>query len=302
MPATSAPPAGRRQLVDPRNAYPRPPFPEQAQQLPGTDRALDPAPDHGESTYRGSGRLEGLATIVTGADSGIGRAVALAFAREGADVVVAYLSEHPDAAATIRLVEEAGRRAVRFAGDLRDEATCLRLVELAQQELGGVDVLVNNAAFQRRRERIEDIPTAEWDETLQANLSSMFWLCRAAVPGMRPGASIINTASIQAVHPSANLLAYATTKGGIVTFSKALAAQLAERGIRVNVVAPGPVWTPLVIATTPAERNATFGGDTPLGRPAQPAELAPAFVYLASPESGYVTGQVLAVTGGEPFV
>ena len=302
MPATSEPPAGRRQLVDPRNAYPRPPFPEQAQQLPGTDRALDPAPDHGESTYRGSGRLEGLATIVTGADSGIGRAVALAFAREGADVVVAYLSEHPDAAATIRLVEEAGRRAVRFAGDLRDEATCLRLVELAQQELGGVDVLVNNAAFQRRRERIEDIPTAEWDETLQANLSSMFWLCRAAVPGMRPGASIINTASIQAVHPSANLLAYATTKGGIVTFSKALAAQLAERGIRVNGVAPGPVWTPLVIATTPAERNATFGGDTPLGRPAQPAELAPAFVYLASPESGYVTGQVLAVTGGEPFV
>jgi NAD(P)-dependent dehydrogenase (short-subunit alcohol dehydrogenase family) len=163
-------------------------------------------------------------------------------------------------------------------------------------------VLVNNAAFQKRRERIEDIPTEEWDETLQTNLSSMFWLCRAAVPGMRPGASIINTASIQAVHPSANLLAYATTKGGIVTFSKTLAAQLAERGIRMNVVAPGPVWTPLVVATTSPEKNATFGGDTPLGRPAQPAELAPAFVYLASPESGYVSGQVLAVTGGEPFV
>jgi NAD(P)-dependent dehydrogenase (short-subunit alcohol dehydrogenase family) len=289
-------------LVDPRSAYPRPPFPEQAQRLPGTDLALDPAPDHGESTYRGSGRLDGLATIVTGADSGIGKAVALAFAREGADVVVAYLSEHPDAAGTVRMVEEAGRRAVPFAGDLRDEATCRRLVDTARRELGGIDVLVNNAAFQRRRDRIEDIPTEEWDETLQTNLSSMFWLCREAVPGMRPGASIINTASIQAVHPSANLLAYATTKGGIVTFSKALSAQLAERGIRVNVVAPGPVWTPLVIATTPPEANAKFGADTPLGRPAQPAELAPAFVYLASPESGYVTGQVLAVTGGEPFV
>ena len=174
-----------------------------------------------KSTYRGSGRLEGLATVVTGADSGIGKAVALAFAREGADVVVAYLSEHPDAAGTVRLVEDAGRRAVPFAGDLRDEATCQRLVDLARRELGGVDVLVNNAAFQRRRDRIEDIPTEEWNETLQTNLSAMFWLCRATVPDMRPGASIINTASIQAVHPSANLLAYATTKGGIVTFSKA---------------------------------------------------------------------------------
>ncbi len=288
--------------MDPRTAYPRPPFPEQAQQLPGSDLALDPDPDHGEMTYRGSGRLAGLATVVTGADSGIGKAVALAFAREGADVVVAYLSEEADAAGTVRLVEDAGRRAVPFAGDLRDEATCQRLVDLARRELGGVDVLVNNAAFQRRRDRIEDIPTEEWNETLQANLSSMFWLCRGTVPGMRPGASIINTASIQAVHPSANLLAYATTKGGIVTFSKALAAQLAERGIRVNVVAPGPVWTPLVVATTPPDANAMFGDDTPLGRPAQPAELAPAFVYLASSESGYVTGQVLAVTGGEPFV
>jgi NAD(P)-dependent dehydrogenase (short-subunit alcohol dehydrogenase family) len=288
--------------VDPRRAYPRPPFPEQAQQLPGTDLVLDPAPDHGEATYRGSGRLEGLVTVVTGADSGIGKATALAFAREGADVVVAYLCEDEEAAGTLRLVEDAGRRAIPFAGDLRDEATCRELVELARRELGGVDVLVNNAAFQRRRDRIEDTPTEEWNETIETNLSAMFWLCRAAVPGMRPGASIINTASIQAVHPSANLLAYATTKGGIVTFSKALAAQLAERGIRVNVVAPGPVWTPLVVATTPPRANANFGGDTPLGRPAQPAEIAPAFVYLASPESGYVTGQVLAVTGGEPFV
>jgi NAD(P)-dependent dehydrogenase (short-subunit alcohol dehydrogenase family) len=289
-------------LVDPREAYPRPPFPEQRQQPPGSDLVLDPAPDHGEATYEGRGRLAGYATIVTGADSGIGKAVALAFAREGADVVVSYLQEDEDAANTLGIVQDAGRRAIPFEGDLRDEATCRRLIRLAQEELGGIDVLVNNAAFQRRRDRIEDIPTEEWNATLEANLSSMFWLCREAAPLMRPGASIINTASIQAVHPSANLLAYATTKGGIVTFSKALSAELIERGIRVNVVAPGPVWTPLVVSTTPADANAQFGADSPMGRPAQPAELAPAFVYLASPESGYVTGQVLAVTGGEPFV
>ena len=289
-------------LVDPREAYPRPPFPEQRQQPPGSDLVLDPAPDHGEATYEGRGRLAGYATIVTGADSGIGKAVALAFAREGADVVVSYLQEDEDAANTLGIVQDAGRRAIPFEGDLRDEATCRRLIRLAQEELGGIDVLVNNAAFQRRRDRIEDIPTDEWNATLEANLSSMFWLCREAAPLMRPGASIINTASIQAVHPSANLLAYATTKGGIVTFSKALSAELIERGIRVNVVAPGPVWTPLVVSTTPADANAKFGADSPMGRPAQPAELAPAFVYLASPESGYVTGQVLAVTGGEPFV
>lgn len=294
-------PTGAR-LVDPRDAYPRPPFPKQSQQPPGADPVLDPLPDHGEESYAGSGRLEGYATVVTGADSGIGKAVAIAFAREGADVIVSYLEEDEDAASTLGLVHDAGRRAIPFEGDLRDETTCRRLIALAHEELGGVDVLVNNAAFQRRREKIEDVPTDEWNATLEANLSAMFWLCREAVPLMRPGASIINTASIQAVHPSANLLAYATTKGGIVTFSKALSAELAGRGIRVNVVAPGPVWTPLVISTTPADANATFGQDAPLGRPAQPAELAPAFVYLASPASGYVTGQVLAVTGGEPFV
>ena len=288
-------------LVDPREAYPRPPFPEQRQRPPGSDLVLDPAPDHGEATYEGRGRLAGYATIVTGADSGIGKAVALAFAREGADVVVSYLQEDEDAADTLGIVQEAGRRAIPFEGDLRDEATCRRLIRLAQEELGGIDVLVNNAAFQRRRERIEDIPTDEWNATLEANLSSMFWLCREAAPLMRPGASIINTASIQAVHPSANLLAYATTKGGIVTFSKALSAECIGKGIRVNVVAPGPVWTPLVVATSDPESNSTFGQQAPIGRPAQPAELAPAFVYLASPESGYVTGETIAVTGGEFF-
>jgi NAD(P)-dependent dehydrogenase (short-subunit alcohol dehydrogenase family) len=293
--------ASAPRLVEPRQAYPRPPFPRQSQRPPGTDRALDPAPDHGEETYVGSGRLTGLATVVTGADSGIGRAVALAFAREGADVLISYLDRDDDAAATVRLVEDAGTRAIAMRGDIGDEAHCRRIVERARHELGRLDVLVNNAAFQRRRETIEQVSTDEWERTLRTNLSAMFWLCREAAGVMEPGGTIINTASIQATHPSANLLAYATTKSGIVTFSKALSAQLIERGIRVNVVAPGPVWTPLVVSTTAADENAIFGGDTPIGRPAQPAELAPAFVFLASPESGYITGQVIAVTGGEPF-
>lgn len=287
--------------IDPRTAYPRPPFPKQAQTLPGSEAPLDPAPDHGEETYVGSGRLAGLATLVTGADSGIGKAVALAFAREGADVVVSYLSETDDARDTVRLIEREGRRAIAIEGDLTDEAHCRAVIDQARRELGRIDVLVNNAAFQIRRDRIEDVPTEEWGRTLQTNLSAMFWLCREAVPAMEPGASIINVASIQASQPSASLLAYATTKGGIVTFSKALSAQLIERGIRVNVVAPGPVWTPLVIATTEPEANATFGSQAPIGRPAQPAELAPAFVFLASPEAGYITGEVLAVTGGQIF-
>ncbi len=290
-----------RQLVDPRDAYPRPPFPAQEQVLPGRDARLDPTPDHGESSYVGNGRLAGLATLVTGADSGIGRAVALAFAREGADVVVSYLSETDDARDTVRLVEAEGRRVIPMAGDLGDETQCRAVVERTRSELGRIDVLVNNAAFQVRRETIEEVPTEEWQRTLATNLSGMFWLCREAVPLMRPGASIINTASIQATHPSANLLAYATTKGGIVTFSKALSKQLIQRGIRVNVVAPGPVWTPLVVATTPAEGNARFGADAPIGRPAQPAELAPAYVFLASPEASYITGETIAVTGGELF-
>ena len=291
-----------RQLVDPRTAYPQPPFPKQAQRMPGeTDFKLDPTPDHGEQSYVGNGRLAGLATLVTGADSGIGRAVAIAYAREGADVVVSYLEAHADADETIRLVEAEGRRAVRAPGDIGDEAVARSLVEQARDELGRLDVLVNNAAFQQRRESIAEVPTDEWERTLRTNLTGMFFLCREAVPHMEPGGSIINTASIQAKNPSASLLAYATTKGGIVTFSKALSAECIEKGIRVNVVAPGPVWTPLVVATTPAEQNATFGQQSPIKRPAQPAELAPAFVFLASPESSYITGEVIAVTGGEFF-
>jgi hypothetical protein len=290
-----------RQRLDPLNAYPRPPFPRQEQNLPGSDYLLDPKPDHGEASYVGAGRLAGLATIVTGADSGIGKAVAIAFAREGADVLISYLEEGDEARGTVEIIEADGRRALAVAGDLQDEAHCRRLVEQARDEFGGIDVLVNNAAFQERREQIEDIPTDEWDKTLRTNLSAMFWLCRASVPHMEPGASIINVSSIQANQPSANLLAYATTKGGIVTYSQALSAMLAPRGIRVNVIAPGPVWTPLVAATTDAEKLSEFGADTPLGRPAQPAELAPAFVFLASPGASYITGAVLPVTGGEIF-
>lgn len=290
-----------RQLVDPRNAFPRPPFPRQEQELPGRDFLLEPKPDHGEESYIGDGRLAGLATIVTGGDSGIGKAVAIAFAREGADVVVAYRDSDDDAEVTVDLVEAEGRRAIAAKGDLQDEAHCRRVVEQARDELGRVDVLVNNAAYQQRHERIEDITTEEWERTIRTNLTATFWMCRESVKAMEPGASIINVSSIQAREPSPNLLAYATTKGALVTFSQALAHMVAERGIRVNVVAPGPVWTPLVAATTDADKLSQFGAEQPLGRPAQPVELAPAFVFLASPGASYITGAVIPVTGGELF-
>ncbi|HEY8437153.1 MAG TPA: glucose 1-dehydrogenase [Candidatus Limnocylindrales bacterium] len=290
-----------RQLVDPRSAYPRPPFPKQRQELPGRDFLLDPKPDHGEESYIGDGRLAGLATIVTGADSGIGKAVAIAFAREGADVVVAYLDAHDDAKETIDLVEAEGRRAISVPGDLQDEDHCRRIVEQTRDGLGRVDVLVNNAAYQQRFEDVAEISSAEWERTLRTNLTATFWLCREASKAMEPGASIINVSSIQAREPSPNLLAYATTKGALVTYSQALSGMLAPRGIRVNVVAPGPVWTPLVAATTDPEKLSKFGAEQPLGRPAQPAELAPAFVFLASPSASYITGAVIPVTGGEIF-
>jgi NAD(P)-dependent dehydrogenase (short-subunit alcohol dehydrogenase family) len=284
--------------VDPRSAYARPPF-EQRWAGSGDVDALQPRPDHGEDAYVGSGRLAGLRTLITGADSGIGRAVAIAFAREGADVLVAYRSEADDAAETVRLVEAAGQQGIAVATDVSDEGACRALVERARDAWGGIDVLVNNAAMQRPRDVIEDITTDDWEETIRTNLSGPFWICREAVRTMEAGASIINVASIQAVHPSPSLLAYATTKGGLVTFSKGLSAMLAPRGIRVNVVAPGPVWTPLVATTTDPEELVHFGEGAAFGRPAQPAELAGAFVYLASPESSYVTGATIAVTGGE---
>ncbi len=290
------------QRVDPRSAYPRPPFARQDEPQTGDVDAIDPPPDHGEESYVGTGRLAGLRSLITGADSGIGRAVAIAFAREGADVLVSYLDEGDDAADTVRLIEAEERRAIAVAGDLQDEAHCRRLVERARDEFGGIDILVNNAATQRKRGQIEEIPTEEWETILRTNLTATFWLCREAVGAMEPGASIINVSSIQASQPSPSLLAYATTKGGLVTFSKALSRMLAPRGIRVNVVAPGPVWTPLVATTTDPEELSQFGAGSGFGRPAQPVELAGAFVYLASPAASYVTGAVIPVTGGDFFV
>lgn len=245
--------------------------------------------------------MVGMRTLITGGDSGIGRAAAIAFAREGADVAIAYLEQDGDAADTVRLIEAEGRRALAIGGDLADERHCGAVVRQASEALGGIDVLVNNAATQRRRDDVDEVSTQEWERILRVNLTAPFWLCRAAADQMEPGGSIINVASIQASQPSASLLAYATSKGGLVTFSKALAESLVERGIRVNVVAPGPVWTPLVATTTDPAQLSTFGSDTPLGRPAQPAELAGAFVFLASDAASYITGAVLPVTGGESY-
>ena len=262
-----------------------------------------PQPNFGEQTYRGSGRLEGKKAIITGGDSGIGRAVALAFAREGADVLISYLDEEPDAQETAQVVEEAGRQCVKVPGDVRDEAHCRNIVQKAVEELGGIDVLINNAAYQMVQPGgIEDISSEQFDRVFKTNIYATFWLSKAAIPHMRPGASIINTTSIEAYQPEPGLLDYASTKGAIVTFTKGLAQDLIAQGIRVNAVAPGPVWTPLIPATMPAEQVSQFGAsESPIGRPAQPAELAPPYVFLASQESSYVSGQVLGVTGGAPL-
>jgi NAD(P)-dependent dehydrogenase (short-subunit alcohol dehydrogenase family) len=262
---------------------------------------MQPRPDYGEQSYRGSGRLQGKAAIITGGDSGIGRAVALAFAREGADILISYLNEESDAQETARVVQEAGRKAVRVPGDISEEAHCQSLVQRAMQEFGHLDILVNNAAFSRTYQGIAEIPSEEFDYTFRTNLYAMFYFCKAALPHMPPGSTIINTSSIQAYQPDAPLLAYATTKGAIITFSKGLAKEAIKRGIRVNVVAPGPVWTPLIPASMPGQRTAQHGKDSPTQRPAQPAELAPLYVFLASQESSYIVGEVIGVTGGEPL-
>ncbi|HWL70741.1 MAG TPA: SDR family oxidoreductase [Geminicoccus sp.] len=289
-------------ITDPKNGAPQPPQPKQQQDMPGETGKMTPKPDHGEESYKGSGRLAGRAAIITGADSGIGRAVAIAFAREGADVLISYYSEHEDAKETARWVEQAGRKAVVVAGDIKEESHCKELVARAQQEFGKLDILVNNAAHQATFEKIEDISAEEWDVTFRTNLYSQFYLCKAAVPVMKPGSSIINTSSINAKNPSPTLLAYATTKGAIANFTAGLAGLVAERGIRVNAVAPGPIWTPLIPSTMPPEKVESFGQNTPLGRAGQPVELAPAYVMLASVESSYITGAVIPVTGGRPML
>jgi len=287
---------------DPKTQGPQPPVTEQPQNPPGIEAQMDPKPDYGEDTYRGSGRLDGKAAIITGGDSGIGRAVALAFAREGADVLISYLeAEQQDAQETVRIVEAAGRKAVAVPGDITQEAHCQQLVQRAVQELGHVDILVNNAAFQRTHRDISEVSSDEFELTFRTNVFAMFYLCKAAMPHMKEGATIINTCSIEASKPEPSLLAYASTKGAIVTFTKGLALEAVQKGIRVNAVAPGPVWTPLIPSTMPPEQVKTFGQQSPMQRPAQPRELAPAYVFLASQESSYITGEVIGVTGGMPL-
>jgi NAD(P)-dependent dehydrogenase (short-subunit alcohol dehydrogenase family) len=289
---------------DPTQQYPRPEQqPEQELEHPGLESEMQPEPDYGEDTYRGSGRLEGRAAIIAGGDSGIGRAVALAFAREGADVVISYLAEEePDAQETAQVVEAAGKKAVKMPGDIGEEAQCQRLIEQTISEFGKIDILVNNAAYQMYREGIQSISAQELEHTYRTNVFSMFYLCKAALPHMQPGSSIINTSSVEAYQPQPMLLDYASTKAAIVNFTKGLAMEVAQQGIRVNSVAPGPVWTPLIPATMLAEFVSQFGQqESPMGRAAQPAELAPAYVFLASQEASYVNGETLGVTGGTPL-
>jgi len=275
---------------------------EPQQQPPGTLGAMRTKPDHGEDSYRGSGRMTGKRTVITGGDSGIGRAVAIAYAREGADVLIAYLNEDADARETADLAEKAGRRAVLVSGDLADRDHCQTIVDRAVAEFGGIDVLVNNAAFQMTHETVEEIADEEWVRTFDINITAMFRLVQAALPHMETGGSIINTSSINFDMPRPTLLPYATTKGAIANFTAGLAQLLGDRGIRVNAVAPGPIWTPLIPSTMPPEHVAEFGKNTPLGRPGQPKEVAPAYVLLGSDESSYMSGAVIAVTGGKPIL
>jgi NAD(P)-dependent dehydrogenase (short-subunit alcohol dehydrogenase family) len=276
--------------------------PAQPQQPPGSQQAMDPVPDCGEDSYRGSGKLEGRAAVITGGDSGIGRAVAIAYAREGADVLISYLDEHEDARETARYVEQAGRRAVLVSGDVSQPEHCRKIVDEAVAAFGKVDVLVNNAAYQMTHETIEEISDEEWDHTFRTNISAMFYLVKAALPHMREGSSIIGSSSVNSDMPNATLAPYAATKAAIANFTASLAQLLGERGIRVNSVAPGPIWTPLIPSTMPPEKVEKFGTDTPLGRPGQPAELAPVYVLLASDDGSYVSGARVAVTGGRPIL
>ncbi len=282
--------------------HPTRPYPEQQQQPPGQTAEMKPVPDHGEKSYKGAGKLIDKVALITGADSGIGKAVAIAFAREGADIVISYLNEDGDARDTAKWVEEAGRKALVIPGDIKSEEHCRDLVQRAVDELGGIDILVNNAAFQRTYGDITDISADEWDETFRTNVHAPFFLSKAASPHMKPGSSIINTTSIQSRQPSPQLLAYASTKGAISNFTAGLAEMLAEKGIRVNAVAPGPIWTPLIPSTMPAEKAAKFGENTLIGRAGQPAELAGAYVLLASDLGSYMTGAVVPVTGGEIMI
>lgn len=290
----------RLTMQDPRHQYARPPFPKQPQAAPGTVQKMEPAPDHGETSYQGSGRLKGRKALITGGDSGIGRAAAIAYAREGADVAIAYLpNEEVDAQEVIKLIEAEGRKALALPGDVKDESWCKQLIEKTVAAFGGLDILVVNAARQQFREDISQLSTEDFDATLKTNLYALHWIAQAATPHLPPGAAVITTASIQAYDPSAMLLDYATTKAGIVAYTKALAKQLIEKGVRANSVAPGPFWTVLQPSGgQPQEKVAQFGKDTDFGRPGQPVELAPVYVFLASQEASFVNGEVYGATGG----
>lgn len=289
-------------MEDPKDKHPQPPYPNQEQEVPGEEKEMNPKVDHGEESYRGSGKLKGKNAIITGGDSGIGRAVAIAFAREGANVLISYLEEHEDAQETAKYVEEAGKKAVLISGDISEEQHCKEIVQKAVSEFGQIDILVNNAAFQMARESLQDISSEEWDYTFKTNIYSMFYLCKEAEPHMKPGSTIVNTTSINAYKPNKLLLAYAATKGAIQNFTANLGQILAEKGIRVNCVAPGPVWTPLIPATMPQEKVKSFGKNVPLGRAGQPAEMAAIYVLLASEDSSYMTGSTVQATGGTPTI
>jgi len=289
-------------MENPLDKHPKPPHPAQQQSTPGKESEMQPKVDHGEKSYKGSGKLQGRKAVITGADSGIGRAVAIAFAREGADVLIAYLNEDEDAKETEKWVKEAGRKAVLVAGDIQQEEHCRKIIDTALEELGGIDILVNNAAFQMSHESLQELSAEEIDRTFRTNVFAMFYLCRFAEPHLKEGSTVINTTSINAYKPSPGLLAYAATKGAIQNFTAGLGQLWAEKGIRVNCVAPGPVWTPLIPSTMPEEKVKNFGKDVPLKRAGQPAELAPAYVLLASEDSSYMTSSTIQVTGGTPTI
>ncbi len=282
--------------------YPQPPFAPQSQPVPGIQSQMNPQPDCGETSYKGSGRLANKVALITGGDSGIGRAVAIAFAREGADVAISYLDEHDDARETARWVEEAGRKCLLLPGDLAEKAHCAAIVNDTVEQFGRIDVLVNNAAFQMTHQTLEEISDEEWLKTFDINITAMFRICKAALPSMPAGSSIINTSSVNSDMPNESLLVYATTKGAIANFTAGLAQMLGERGIRVNSVAPGPIWTPLIVATMTDDQVKNFGSQTPLGRPGQPVEVAPIYVLLASDEGSYISGTRYGVTGGKPIL
>ncbi|WP_345950150.1 MULTISPECIES: SDR family oxidoreductase [unclassified Mucilaginibacter] len=287
---------------DPQKKYTSEPFPEQEQNVPGTLDEMQPKVDHGETSYKGTGKLQGRKAIITGGDSGIGRAVAIAFAREGADVLIAYLNEDKDAQDTAKYIEEAGRKAVLVPGDISEEAQCKKIIDTAVAEFGQIDILVNNAAFQMSRESLQEVSSEEWDRTFKTNIYPMFYLCKMAEEHMKPGSTVINTTSVNAYKPRPTLIAYASTKGAIQNFTANMAQLWAEKGIRVNCVAPGPIWTPLIPSTMSPDEVKSFGQDVPLGRAGQPVELAPAYVLLASEDSSYMTGSTIQVTGGSPTI